>query len=107
MYQFIAKINFQRAKSEIWISPENDFVERWISDHLYIYSRGKVLVALTNTSNQKIHYLSYHPFEQGDVICNIFWPNDDCLTIGDDNKVLIWLNDGESKIFVLQDDLVN
>jgi len=106
VYQFISKINFQRSKNEVWL-PVNDFVERWVSDSLFIYSRGMFLVALTNTRSRQSHYLEYHPFQTGDVICNIFWPTDDCLTVNEDNEVLIWLNDGESKVFVLQIDLVS
>jgi len=105
LYQHISKINFQRSRNEVWL-PVNNFIERWVSNNLYVYSRGMFLVALTNTKSQKIHSLEYHPFKTGDVICNIFYPTDDCQTISEDNKVLIWLNDGESKIFVLQDDLV-
>jgi len=40
-----------------------------------------------------------HDFVNGEVICNVFYPEDDCITIAD-NKFELYLLNGESKIFI-------
>ncbi|OQR83869.1 alpha-amylase [Achlya hypogyna] len=96
-YKLIAVVNAQRKASQIWNTP---WVERYSSNNFYSYSRGQFLVALTNTNAQQHFKVSYHPFKDGEVVCNIFWPKDDCQTVS--GGVDIYLNDGESKIYVLK-----
>ena len=43
-------------------------------------------------------FISYHPFNNGDVICNIFYPDSDCLTVN--GGFNIYLLNGESKVYV-------
>jgi len=57
------------------------------------------LVALTNNVSGGVQkYISYHPFSNGEVICNIFFPTTDCLTVNGGFNV--YLLNGEAKIYV-------
>lgn len=42
--------------------------------------------------------MTYHPFSEGEVVCNIFYPTSDCQTVK--GGVDVYLNQGESKIYV-------
>ncbi len=94
LYQLIAKVNSQRKKSQIW---SQEFVERYAAQNFYAFSRGKFLVALTNTTNQQNYKVTYHPFTEGETICNALYPTD-CQVVS--GGVQVVLNNGESKIFV-------
>ena len=97
MYQFIAKINSARKQYQIWNQPQ---VERYADFEIFAYSRGRFLVLLTNKVNGGVSkFISYHPFNAGDVICNIFYPETDCITV-QSNGFNIYLLNGEVKIYV-------
>merc|ERR1712176_1450080 len=98
-YQLIAKVNAQRKASQIWNQQQ---VQRYADDTFYSYSRGKFLVALTNsgTQNRKV---TYHPFDEGETVCNIFYPTTDCQQVSGGADV--YLLNGESKIYVPQSKL--
>ena len=56
-------------------------------------------MALTNkVSGGVSKFVSYHPFANGDVVCNIFFPITDCLTVS--GGLNIYLLNGEAKIYV-------
>ena len=60
MYKFIATINEARKKYQIWNQAQ---VERYADYELFAYSRGKMLVFLTNkVSGTVSKFISYHPF---------------------------------------------
>jgi len=44
--------------------------------------------------------VTYSPFPNGVVVCNIFYPTTDCQTTN--NGVYVYLSGGESKIYVRQ-----
>lgn len=46
-YGIIGKVNAQRKVSEIWNS---EYVERYVDESFFAYSKGEFLVALTNNS---------------------------------------------------------
>jgi alpha-amylase len=48
--------------------------------------------------------VTYHPFTEGEVVCNIFWPKSDCQTVTS-NGIEVFLLYGESKIYVPQGSL--
>ena len=48
LYQIIAKVNAQRKHSQIW---DQEWVQKYSSSNFYAFSRGKFLVALTNSNN--------------------------------------------------------
>jgi alpha-amylase len=79
MYGFIGKINAARKRFAIWDEPQ---VERYVDNEFYAYSRGKLFVAITNKVSGGVQkFISYHPFSNGQTICNIFYPETDCLTV--------------------------
>ncbi len=95
MYQFLAKINAARKRFQIWDQPQ---VERYVDSEFFAYSRGKFFVALTNKVSGTVQkYISYHPFSNGEVICNIFYPDTDCITVS--GAFNIYLLNGEVKIY--------
>lgn len=96
MYKFIATINNARKRFQIWNQAQ---VERYADNEIYAYSRGKFLVLLTNKVNGSVSkFISYHPFSNGEVICNIFYPDSDCITVS--GGFNIYLLNGEVKIYV-------
>ena len=102
LYQMIAKIHAQRKASEIW---NQEFVERYVEDNFYAFSRGEFLVALTNQGNDKEIKVTYTPFQDGETVCNIFYPTSDCQTV--QGGVDVYLAGGEAKIYVPKDKLAN
>jgi len=79
MYVFISKINAARKKYQIWNQAQ---VERYVDNEIFVYSRGKFLVCITNkVSGTVTKFVSYHPFANGEVLCNIFFPDTDCITV--------------------------
>lgn len=96
MYAFLGKINAARKKFSIWDQPQ---VERYVDNQFYAFSRGKFLVCLTNqVSGTVTKSISYHPFSNGQVICNIFFPDSDCITVN--GAFNVYLLNGEVKIYV-------
>jgi len=94
MYQFVSKIIHFRKEMELW---KYDFVDRYHADNFYCFSRGKALMAFSNTDSN-IHYtVSYHPYKVGDVICNIFYAAD-CVTVTTEG-VPVYLDQGEVKLY--------
>lgn len=102
LYKIISKVNGQRKKSQIWNQP---WVQRYAQTNFYAFSRGKFLVALTNSNNTQNFQVTYHPFTEGEVVCNIFYPTTDCQTVK--GGVNVYLGNGESKIYVPKGDLAS
>ena len=97
MYKFLSTIISARKQHQIWSQPQ---VERYADYEIYAYSRGRFLVLLTNKVDGTVSKLiSYHPFNAGEVICNIFYPSTDCITV-QSNGFNIYLLNGEVKIYV-------
>lgn len=69
---------------------------------LYVFTRGPVLVALTNrkTTTPQILPGPSHNFRPGEKVCNVFFPQGDCEVVGMDGTLRIVLLNGEQKIFV-------
>ena len=100
LYKIIAKVNAQRKASQIW---NGEWIQRYAEQNFYAYSKGEFLVALTNSGNQQSFKVTYHPFSEGDTVCNIFNPTSDCQTVND--GVDVTLVNGEQKIYVPQSKL--
>jgi len=64
MYQLIALFNGVRKD---WALHSQDFIERWADDSFYAFTRGQVLVALTNDDSGATQYreITYHPYSIG------------------------------------------
>ena len=99
-YKFIRAVNAVRNSQNLWDQP---VVERVTDqDKLFVFSRGNALIALTNVgaSGPTIsRTVSSHPYQQGAVVCNIFYPDKDCVTVKSEG-VQITLVGGETKIFL-------
>jgi alpha-amylase len=95
LYQIIAKVNAARKAAQIW---NDDYVERYMADNFFAFSKGKFLVALTNQQGNVNNQVTYSPFSNGEQVCNIFYPTSDCQTVN--NGVNVYLSNGESKIYV-------
>lgn len=70
--------------------------------NFFAFARGDAaLVALTNqqaTGRLKRHIST--SYDQGTVLCNVFWPASDCISIGANGAATIFLDNGEAKIYV-------
>jgi len=96
----IGKINAQRKHNQIW---NDEQIERYVDDQFYAYSRGSMLVALTNQYNGNTQRtVTYTPYNNGDVVCDIFSGN--CQTVNN-GSVNVNLSNGYPQIFVLQGDM--
>ena len=58
---------------------------------------------MTNSGNTHEQKVSYHPFTEGETVCNIFYPTTDCQQVN--GGVDVYLSNGESKIYVPQSKL--
>ncbi|PRP81159.1 hypothetical protein PROFUN_01993 [Planoprotostelium fungivorum] len=99
MYKYIKALNWARDRGQVWKYMQ---VERYVDDHFYAFTRGQVLVATTNVGSggPKIErHITYHPYREGDRLCNIFWPTD-CITVWQ-NELQVVLNSGEAKVYLL------
>ena len=56
------------------------------------------MVALTNATFDQSYTVTYQPFADGTVVCNVFFPTTDCQTVS--GGVKVYLMGGESKIYV-------
>lgn len=74
-------------------------MERYADNEMFAFSRGKFLVVTTNRIYSTVtRNISYHPFSNGEVICNVFFPTSDCITVN--GQFQVWLLNGEAKIYV-------
>ncbi|GKT36077.1 Alpha-amylase [Aduncisulcus paluster] len=88
----------------------SDFVERYVLDNLYVFSRGDVLFATTNVgdnSGTEHFVIDNSPFTAGESICDVFYPSTDCFDVNSDGTVDIWLLNGEPKVYVRESDVNN
>lgn len=97
MYIFVTKVVNYRKANQIWNYP---WVERYADNNFYCYSRGLAMMAFSNTNNNLSYTVTYHPYQVGDVICNIFYPTD-CVTVLS-TGVPVDLNQGEVKLYQIQ-----
>ena len=97
LYKYIASLNKIRKELKVY---KEDHVERWCDNNFYAFTRGMTLIATTNDDSQtQTRKINYHPYKPKDKLCNLLYEGD-CLTVTDDNLVIVSLLNGESKIFV-------
>lgn len=95
LYKFISILVKTRKNQKLSIQSQ---IQRYASDDFYSFSRDKVLVCLTNSGGNTITKdITYLPYVNGDIVCNIFDLNE-CLTVN--NGLTIFLTNGLPKIFV-------
>ena len=77
LYQMLKAAIQTRKDHSTW---NGDYVERYRDNNFLAFSRNDVLVAVTNTGNCGSRQVTYLPFNDGDVVCNIF-DGSDCQTV--------------------------
>ena len=96
LYSHIATVVGARKQFQVW---NHDHVERYVDDDFYAWSRGNLVAAVTNRPDQTVtRGVTYHPFKEGQTVCNVFYPSD-CTTISGGTLNVV-LKNGESKIYV-------
>eukprot|EP01016_Furgasonia_blochmanni_P037115 TRINITY_DN432_c0_g2_i7.p1 TRINITY_DN432_c0_g2~~TRINITY_DN432_c0_g2_i7.p1 ORF type:complete len:479 (-),score=130.19 TRINITY_DN432_c0_g2_i7:214-1650(-) len=93
---FVRTLLKARQKTQFWKDPQ---VEKWVDDNFYAFTRGKVLVTLTNTEEYVKRRVKFLEYPVGTVLCNIFHPQSDCLKV-ENGEIDVILLKGEVKIFV-------
>ena len=104
MYKFVSAMVHARKNFKVWKYPQ---IERYVTDNLYAFSRGDLLIAVTNTHQQVQETVTFLPdsYKDGDVLCNVFSSSKDCVTVTNGGFV-ITLNNGEPKAYAPQARLV-
>ena len=98
LYLYLQQLIATRKSYKVYAYSQ---VQRYASDDFYAFSRGEVLVCLTNSGGSDVtKTVSYLPFEQGDVVCNVLAEND-CLTVSN-SGITVTLTGGLPKIYVTQ-----
>ena len=96
MYNFLGQLNGARKNLKWWESP---MLERWCDDTFYAFSRGDVLVALSNDDqNDSTRHITYSDYSAGTVLVNQF-DESDTVTVGDDGSYDVTLVQGQPKIY--------
>lgn len=99
LVDFLKVINEAR-KSSKWYSQSQ--IERYVDDSFYAFSRGTTFFAFTNQPDQQqTRTITYHPYSEGQMICNIFNPTQDCVRI-QNKQFTVTLKNGEVKIYLPQ-----
>ena len=97
LYKFVQKAVGIRKDNKVWNYPH---IERWCDDSFYAFTRGQLLLAVTNNDQGSQHRdISYHPYKPGQKLCNQFYEGD-CVVVTADNKVPVTLNNGEAKFYL-------
>lgn len=94
-YQILANSNRVRKDYKAWSEPH---VERYVDTHFYAFTRGDVLVAVTNSHDSQSYSIDFHEFSEGTLLCNQL-KDSDCVSV-DGGSIKINLNDHESKVYV-------
>ena len=97
MYTFVSAVVHYRKNNQIW---NYNWVERYCANNFYCYSRGQAMMAFSNTDSNIMYWVSYHPYQVGNVVCNIFYAGD-CVTVTTQG-VPIYLDAGETKLYQLK-----
>lgn len=100
-YKILAASNKARKDFSAWSKPH---VERYVDTHFYAFTRGDVLIAVTNSHDSQSYPIDYHEFSEGTTLCNVL-NEGDCVTV-EGGKIQINMNDHESKVYVPSSSLV-
>ena len=75
---------------------DQDFVQRYVDNYFYAYTRGNVLIAVSTAMNLQRN-INYHSYSEGDRFCNKL-KDGDCVTVS--GGVISINMEGEPKIYV-------
>jgi len=98
LYYIITTLISFRKEVEIW---NNTQIQRYADDQFYAFTRGYYFIALTNGGSgqgQIIRTITYHPYSNGQKLCNLFYPTEDCIVVAN-STFNVYLDDGESKVY--------
>eukprot|EP00455_Lapot_gusevi_P013040 TRINITY_DN1628_c0_g1_i9.p1 TRINITY_DN1628_c0_g1~~TRINITY_DN1628_c0_g1_i9.p1 ORF type:complete len:197 (-),score=66.83 TRINITY_DN1628_c0_g1_i9:100-660(-) len=98
LYTFLANVINTRKTFHVWEFPQ---VEQLSADTMYAFTRGDVLVALTNLGTRAVLSTSVPvPYTDGSVLCSIF-DDRDCPMV-DNGHVSVSFDGGRPNIYVPQ-----
>jgi glycosidase len=78
LYQFIQKAISVRRQSNISLEHQ---LEVLVTDSVYAFSRGPVLVIVTNRAAQNTVHLPVSPFSVGDNVCDVMQEQPACTAV--------------------------
>ena len=76
LYKILGKVHEVRKKQKTW---DKTIVQRYADDNFYAFTKGDVLVCLTNTNSLQ-RTITYHEFSEGTKLCNAL-SDGDCVTV--------------------------
>jgi len=97
LYSLITKLVAYRKQAQVWNYAQT---QRYADDQFYAFTRGNTFVALTNggsSQSQVVRTITFHPYTNGQKLCNLFYPTD-CIVVSN-GSFQVTLNKGESKVF--------
>jgi len=98
LYNFISTVVAYRKKAQVWNYPQ---VQRYADDSFYAFTRGNTFVATTNAGSNSggtQRTITYHPYANGQKLCNLFYPTTDCVVVAN-GQFNVYLLNGECKIY--------
>jgi len=98
LYSLVTTLVSYRKQFQVWNYTQ---VQRYADNQFYAFTRGTTFVALTNggsNSGQISRTITYHPYSNGQKLCNIFYPTADCVVVAN-GSFGVYLNNGESKVY--------
>ena len=95
-YQMIKIANDVRKSQKIY---NEEMVQVYVDDNIYAFSRGKVLIVVTNYNNVMEKSITLEQFNDGEKLCNKLIEND-CVIVT--NKAIKFNLEGEPKIYVIE-----
>jgi len=100
-YLHIKTINDFRKKTEFY---RHEQVQRYSDDTFYAFTRGENFFAFTNSHDYQHRMITYHPYAEDTILCNVFHAKD-CVQVKNGEFPVILIN-GEAKIFspLIRDD---
>lgn len=96
LYKKLAIANSVRKEQKIWNEKQ---IQRYADDIFYVFTRGDVLVALTNSYSTFTRDITYHSYKEGDKFINALDSKDEVYV--KENKIEIKM-DKLPKIYVKQ-----
>jgi len=97
LYSLITTLIAYRKQAQVW---NYNQTQRYADDQFYAFTRGNTFVALTNGGSKQgqiTRTITYHPYSNGQKLCNLFYPTTDCITVAN-NSFVVYLDHGESKV---------
>jgi alpha-amylase len=93
---FIQSLVRARKSHKVFASSQ---VQRYAADNFYAFSRGDVLVCLTNSGGSTVSItVTYLPYAVGEVVCNVLVAGD-CATVTG-SGLGVTLTNGLPKVYV-------